>query len=65
MRRGSSRSGLRPKCFYPLTFQGAVGCVRHRTKAVEPKCFCPLILHRSRVCTIAPLPRTKILLPKF
>ena len=44
MRRGGSRSGLRPKCFYPLTFQPAVGCVRHRTKAAEPKCFCPLIL---------------------
>jgi hypothetical protein len=40
-------------------------CVRHRTKAAEPKCFCPLILHRSRVFTIAPLPRTKILLPAF
>jgi hypothetical protein len=62
---GGSRSDLPAKGFYPLTFQRAVGCVRHRTRATEPQCFCPPICSGHECVTSAPLPRTKILLPTF
>ena len=55
---GGSRSVLRPKCSYPLTFQPAVGCVPSH-QGCQPKCFCPPIYSGLRG-TLAPLPRTKI-----